>query len=83
MNWDRIEGNWKQFKGSAKAKWGKLTDDHLDVLAGQRTQMAGKIQELYGISKGDAEKQMVEWQGRVLETSERKEIQDLLAKIFP
>lgn len=67
MNWDRIEGNWKQLKGSAKAKWGKLTDDHLDVLAGQRTQMAGKIQELYGISKDEAEKQLSEWQASVLD----------------
>ena len=67
MNWDRIEGNWKQFKGSAKAQWGKLTDDHLDVLAGQRTQMAGKIQELYGISKDEAEKQLSEWQASVLD----------------
>ena len=67
MNWDRIEGNWKQFKGSAKAQWGKLTDDHLDVLAGQRTQMAGKIQELYGISKDEAEKQLSDWQASVLD----------------
>ena len=66
MNWDRIEGNWKQFKGSAKAQWGKLTDDHLEVMAGQRTQMAGKIQELYGISKDEAEKQLTEWQASVL-----------------
>ncbi|MBC7918246.1 MAG: CsbD family protein [Rhodoferax sp.] len=70
MNWDRIEGNWKQFKGSAKAQWGKLTDDHLDVLAGQRTQMAGKIQELYGISKDEAEKQLTEWQASVLDKME-------------
>lgn len=67
MNWDRIEGNWKQFKGSAKAQWGKLTDDHLEVMAGQRTQMAGKIQELYGISKDEAEKQLTEWQASVLD----------------
>ena len=67
MNWDRIEGNWKQFKGSAKAQWGKLTDDHLNVMAGQRTQMAGKIQELYGISKDEAEKQLTEWQESVLD----------------
>jgi uncharacterized protein YjbJ (UPF0337 family) len=66
MNWDQIEGNWKQLKGNAKQQWGKLTDDHLDVMAGQREQMAGKIQELYGISKHEAEKQLVEWHGRVL-----------------
>lgn len=71
MNWDRIEGNWKQFKGSAKAKWGKLTDDHLDVLTGQHTQMAGKIQELYGISKEEAEKQLSLWQDFVLDKMDK------------
>lgn len=45
MNWDIVEGNWKQFKGKVKAQWGKLTDDHLDVIAGKRDQLAGKIQE--------------------------------------
>ena len=66
MNWDRIEGNWKQLKGNAKEQWGKLTDDQLDVIAGQRAQMAGKIQELYGITKHEAEKQVAEWQAVVL-----------------
>ena len=51
MNWDRIEGNWKQFKGNVKEQWGKLTDDQLDVIAGKRDQLTGKIQESYGISK--------------------------------
>ena len=45
MNWDRIEGNWKQFKGNAKQQWGKLTDDQLDVIAGKREHLSGKIQE--------------------------------------
>lgn len=66
MNWDRIEGNWKQLKGSAKTQWGKLTDDHLDVMAGQRVQMAGKLQEIYGISKDEAEKQLAKWQAAAL-----------------
>ena len=43
MNWDRIQGNWKQVVGKAKAQWGKLTDDDLDVVAGRRAQLAGKI----------------------------------------
>ena len=51
MNWDRIEGNWKQFKGNAMQQWGKLTDDQLDVIAGKRDVLLGRIQELYGISK--------------------------------
>lgn len=62
MNWDRIEGNWKQFKGNAKQQWGKLTDDQLDVIAGKRTQLSGKLQEAYGISKEVSEKQITEWQ---------------------
>ena len=62
MNWDIIEGNWKQAVGQAKAKWGKLTDDDLDVVAGRRDQLAGKIQERYGIAKDEAEKQLADWQ---------------------
>ena len=62
MNWDRIEGNWKQFKGIAKQKWGKLTDDQLDVIAGKRDHLSGKIQETYGITKEATEKQISEWQ---------------------
>jgi len=67
MNWDRIEGNWKQFKGNAKVQWGKLTDSQLDVIAGKRDSLAGKIQESYGISKDEAEKQLAEWQMRMKE----------------
>jgi uncharacterized protein YjbJ (UPF0337 family) len=61
MNWDRIEGNWKQVAGKAKVQWGKLTSDDFDVIAGRREQLAGKIQERYGIAKDDAEKQVSEW----------------------
>lgn len=58
MNWDIVEGNWKQFKGTVKAQWGKLTDDQLDVIAGKRTELAGKIQASYGITKDEAETQI-------------------------
>lgn len=58
MNWDIVEGNWKQFRGKVKAQWGKLTDDHLDVIAGKRVELTGKIQEAYGITKDEAEKQI-------------------------
>ena len=61
MNWDQIEGKWKQMKGSVKQKWGKLTDDDLDVIAGKQDQLAGKIQERYGITKEEAAKQVREW----------------------
>ena len=71
MNWDRIEGDWKQFKGTIKVRWGKLTDDQLDVIAGNRDILSGKIQEAYGISKDEAEKQVTEWQERQKETNRR------------
>ena len=58
MNWDRIEGNWKQLKGKARVQWGKLTDDQLDVIAGKREQLIGQVQEKYGVGKDEAEKQV-------------------------
>jgi uncharacterized protein YjbJ (UPF0337 family) len=61
MNWDRIEGEWKQMKGSVKEQWGKLTDDDLDVAAGKRDQLVGKVQNRYGIAKDEAEKQIDDW----------------------
>jgi uncharacterized protein YjbJ (UPF0337 family) len=72
MNWDRIEGNWKQFKGNVKQQWGKLTDDQLDVIAGKRDNLVGKIQETYGITKEATEKQISEWQSRQKELDHRK-----------
>ena len=62
MNWDQIEGNWKQLKGNVQQKWGKLTDDQLDVIAGKREQLAGKIQEVYGTAKDEVEKELTHWQ---------------------
>jgi len=64
MNWDRIKGNWKQVAGRAKVQWGKLTDDDLEVVAGRRDQLAGKIQERYGVAKDEAEKQLTAWQAK-------------------
>ena len=61
MNWDRIEGNWKQVKGTVREKWGKLTDDDLDVIAGKRDQLVGKLQQKYGHTKDAVEKQIDEW----------------------
>jgi uncharacterized protein YjbJ (UPF0337 family) len=61
MNWDQVEGKWKQYKGQAKEKWGKFTDDDLDVIDGKRQQIVGKIQERYGISKEAAERQADEF----------------------
>jgi uncharacterized protein YjbJ (UPF0337 family) len=61
MDWNRIEGNWKQFKGQAKEKWGQLTDDDLDVINGRQEQLEGKIQECYGLSKDQAKKEVETW----------------------
>jgi uncharacterized protein YjbJ (UPF0337 family) len=61
MNWDRIEGNWKQFSGKAQQQWGKLTNDDLDVVEGRRTELVGKIQERYGVGKDEAERQVDCW----------------------
>ena len=58
MDWNRVEGNWKQVKGKVKEQWGKLTDDDFDVIAGKRDQLLGRIQERHGISREEAEKQL-------------------------
>src|SRR5215467_7459455 len=58
MNWDRIEGKWKQSVGKVKEHWGKLTDDDLDLIAGKRDQLVGRIQERYGIARDAAEQQV-------------------------
>ena len=65
MNWDIIEGKWKQFTGSAKENWGKLTVDDLDQASGKRDQLIGKIQEKYGIARDEAEKQVDEWSAKM------------------
>jgi uncharacterized protein YjbJ (UPF0337 family) len=64
MNWDRIEGNWKQFTGKAKEQWGKLTDDELTKIKGNREQLEGMIQSRYGYAKDQARKEVDEWLNR-------------------
>jgi uncharacterized protein YjbJ (UPF0337 family) len=61
MNWDQLEGKWKQLKGSVKTRWGKLTDDDLETIAGHKDQLVGTIQERYGIHKEEAEQQVEHW----------------------
>lgn len=58
MNWDTIEGNWKQFTGKFKESWGKLTDDDITVINGKREQLEGRIQERYGVTREEAAKQI-------------------------
>jgi len=64
MNWEKIKGNWKQAKGHVRQQWGKLTDDQLDVIAGHRDILVGRIQESYGITKDEAERQVRDWERR-------------------
>jgi uncharacterized protein YjbJ (UPF0337 family) len=61
MDWNRIEGNWKQFKGNVKEKWGKLTDDDLALINGRREQLEGKIQERYGHSRDQIRRDVDDW----------------------
>lgn len=61
MNSDQMEGKWKQMKGSLKSRWGKLTDDDLTVIEGQKDQLVGRVQERYGIAKDEAQRQVDEW----------------------
>ena len=65
MNHDRIEGNWKQVKGKVKEQWGKLTDDDLVAIAGKRDQMIGKIQERYGCTRDEAQRQVDDFWSRM------------------
>jgi uncharacterized protein YjbJ (UPF0337 family) len=66
MNWDQIQGNWKQFKGKIRQQWGDITDDELEQVGGQRDKLVGKIQEKYGLSKEEADRQI-----RDFETKQR------------
>ena len=58
MNWQQIEGKWDNFKGKVREKWGKLTDDDIDVIAGKRDQLLGRLKERYGMEKDRAEKEL-------------------------
>jgi uncharacterized protein YjbJ (UPF0337 family) len=64
MNWEIVEGNWKQFRGTVRARWGKLTDDHLDEIAGKREQLLAKIQEMYALKRMDANREVESFEER-------------------
>ena len=68
MDWNRIEGDWKRMKGSAKEQWGRLTDDDIDAVAGRRGRLVGKIQERYGVAKEEAEKQLAAWERKATDS---------------
>jgi uncharacterized protein YjbJ (UPF0337 family) len=69
MNWERIEVNWRQFKSDAKRQWGKLSEAQLDGIAGKRPHLASRIQEAYGFTKDETEKQLSDWQDRLKDRS--------------
>ncbi len=71
MNWEQIEGKWKQFTGAARERWGKLTDNDWQTIAGKKDVLIGQIQERYGVAKAEAEKQADEW-SRALKESDPK-----------
>jgi uncharacterized protein YjbJ (UPF0337 family) len=65
MNWNIVEGNWKQLQGVIRQQWGKLTDDDLDVIDGRREELSGRIQEVYGISQKEADDQIERFAGAI------------------
>ena len=67
MNWDQVEGNWKQFAGKARQQWGKLTDNDWQMAQGKKDQLVGRIQERYGIAKDEANRQIDEWSNTLKE----------------
>lgn len=62
MNWDRVEGNWRQLRGLFKEQWGRIGNDQLEVIAGKRERLIGVLQESYGIAKDEAERRVKEWE---------------------
>ena len=64
MNQDRIQGRWKEFKGKVRERWGRLTDDDLNVIAGRRDQLLGRIQQRHGLARDEAGRQARDWEVR-------------------
>ncbi len=62
MNWDTIEGQWKQLAGKARERWGKLTEDDWQRIAGKREELVGRVQELYGVTREEAEREVADWE---------------------
>jgi uncharacterized protein YjbJ (UPF0337 family) len=62
MNWDTIQGKWKEVKGQVREQWGKFSDDDLDRIEGKRDQLVGKVQQKYGVAKEEAERQVKDFE---------------------
>ena len=65
MNWDQIEGKWKELKGRGRSSWGELTDDELDQIGGRKDELVGRIQQRYGVEREEAERQVNDWAGKL------------------
>lgn len=65
MNSDQVKGNWNQLKGEAKKRWGKLSDDDLDVIGGEYDKLVGKVQERHGMERDQAKKEVDEFYGKL------------------
>jgi uncharacterized protein YjbJ (UPF0337 family) len=83
MNWDQIVGKWSQIKGGLRQKWGKLIDDDLEVIAGSKDKVVGRIQERYGIAKEETRRQLDDWLKTAVSAASRSrrksaELSDLL-----
>lgn len=74
MNWDQIEGKWKQMSGSLREKWGRVTDNDVQEIAGKKDKFIGKLQERYGITKEEAEKQLDAWSHTYSEPFSRRAV---------
>jgi uncharacterized protein YjbJ (UPF0337 family) len=75
VNWEQTKGKWNQMKGAVKKQWGKLTDDDLAIIAGQRDQLVGRIQERYGIAKDEADRQVKTWES--MKVNELEDVQSV------
>lgn len=64
MNWDSTKGHWREFKGKVKEKWGNLTDDDMDAIEGKRDQLLGRLQQRYGYTKEQAEREVNDFEHR-------------------
>jgi uncharacterized protein YjbJ (UPF0337 family) len=71
MNWEQVEGRWEHLTGLAKENWGKLTEDDLDKISGKRELLTSKIQETYGVTRREADKQVWDW-GKSVERTQKK-----------
>jgi uncharacterized protein YjbJ (UPF0337 family) len=65
MNWDQIEGKWKEMKGKMRSKWSKLTDDDVEAIGGKKDVLLGRLQQRYGYKKDEAERELDNWMNTI------------------